>query len=94
MNQKAITTGAAEPNTASAGPDFLQDFVSEADYAARRGVSVRTCVRDRQLRQAPPYVRFGRRVYYRIEAVREWLVKNERAADRTPRGPLAGGRRG
>lgn len=92
MNQKAIITGAAEPNTASASPDFLQDFISEADYAARRGVSVRTCVRDRQLRQAPPYVRFGRRVYYRIEAVREWLVKNERAADR-PHGPHASGRR-
>ena len=67
--------------------DFLDDFVSETDYAARRGVSVRTCQRDRQLRQAPPYVRFGRRIYYRIDAVREWLVKNEQAADR-PRGAV------
>jgi hypothetical protein len=86
MNQKTITTCAVGPNSVSTAPDFLQDFVSEADYAARRCVSLRTCQRDRQLRQAPPYVRFGRRVYYRIEAVREWLVKNERAADR-PRGP-------
>jgi hypothetical protein len=86
MDKKTITTCAEGPNATSAAPDFLQDFVSEADYAARRGVSVRTCVRDRQMRQAPPYVRFGRRVYYRIEAVREWLVKNEHAADRTPPG--------
>jgi hypothetical protein len=63
-------------------PDFLDDFVSETDYAARRGINLLTCQRDRQLRQAPPYLRFGRRVYYRIEAVREWLVKNERATDR------------
>ena len=90
---QAITSDAQGSNTASAGPDFLQDFISEADYAARRGVSLRTCQRDRQLRQAPPYVRFGKRVYYRIDAVREWLVKNERAADR-PRSPHAGGRRG
>ena len=74
-------------------PDFLEGYVSEQEYAARRGISVRTCVRDHQLRQSPPYVRFGRRIYYRVDAVREWLVKNERAADR-PRGPYAGGRRG
>jgi hypothetical protein len=83
MTFQAIPSGAQAPNTACAGSDFLQDFISEIEYAARRGVSVRTCQRDRQLRQAPPYVRFGRRIYYRIEAVREWLVKNERAADRT-----------
>jgi hypothetical protein len=73
--------------------EILDGFVPETEYAAQRGVTVRTCQRDRQLRQSPPYVRFGRRIYYRIDAVREWLVKNERAADR-PRGPLAGGRRG
>lgn len=76
------------PNAAPARePDFLAGYVSEEEYARRRGVSLRTCQRDRQLRQAPPYVRFGRRIYYRVEAVREWLVKNERAADRTPAAP-------
>ena len=69
---------------------ILDGFVSKTEYAVQRGVSLRTCLRDRQLRQAPPYVRFGRRVYYRIEAVREWLVKNERAAYRTP--PVRRGR--
>jgi hypothetical protein len=29
-------------------------------------------------------VQFGRRIYYRVEAVRDWLVKNEREVDRTP----------
>ena len=73
--------------------NFLEGYIPEAEYATRRGVSLRTCQRDRQLRQAPPYVRFGRRVYYRIEAVREWLVSNEHAAE-LPRGLRAGeGRR-
>jgi hypothetical protein len=82
MPQNAITASAPVVG-ATPAKDFLQDFITEADYAARRGVSLRTCQRDRQLRQAPPYVRFGRRVYYRIEAVREWLVKNERVVVRT-----------
>jgi hypothetical protein len=78
------------PNGATAGePDFLAGYVSEEEYARRRGVSLRTCQRDRQLRQSPPYVQFGRRIYYRVEAVREWLVKNEREADRTPSAPRA-----
>jgi hypothetical protein len=87
-------TPKSDDNAAEVGAsDFLEGYVSEQEYAAQWGVSLRTCQRDRQLRQAPPYVRFGRRIYYRIDAVREWLVKNERAADR-PRGPYAGGRRG
>ena len=84
MDQKVLRTDAEVASSVPTGPDFLQDFISEAEYAAQRGVSRRTCQRDRQLRQAPPYVRFGRRIYYRIEAIREWLVKNERAVDPTP----------
>ena len=34
MEKQLITTSAAEPNTASASVDFLQDFVSEGDYPA------------------------------------------------------------
>lgn len=75
------------------GQDFLEGFVSEEEYARRRGVSLRTCQRDRQLRQAPPYVQFGRRIYYRVEAVREWLKKHEREAGRTPAAPRARGGR-
>lgn len=71
----------------ASGADFLEGYVSEEEYARRRGVSLRTCQRDRQLRQAPPYVQFGRRIYYRVEAVRDWLVKNERQVDRTPEAP-------
>jgi hypothetical protein len=88
MDRKSI--GNRDDLSEVIAPNFLEGYVPEEEYAARRGVSLRTCQRDRQLRQAPPYVRFGRRIYYRIDAVREWLVKNERAADRTP--PVRRGR--
>ncbi|MGA9004263.1 MAG: hypothetical protein WB504_17510, partial [Pseudolabrys sp.] len=62
-------------------------FISEPEYARQRRVTPRTCQRDRQLRKAPPYIKFGRQVFYRIEAVRDWLIKNERIADQTPDAP-------
>lgn len=74
------------PQVAIPAPDFLQGFISEEDYADRRGVSLRTCQRDRQLRQSPPYVTMGRRVYYRIEAVQQWLLAREHRAERRPTG--------
>lgn len=62
----------------------LDGFLSEKEYARQRGVTVRTCQRDRALRQSPPYVIVGRQVYYRIEAVREWLLKQEKTCTREP----------
>lgn len=86
-----LASGGAERAASVAPPtDFLDGFISEEEYAARRGVSVRTCQRDRQLRQSPPYVVIGRRVYYRVDAVREWLIAREQAADRKPSAPRAG----
>ena len=70
-----------------AGTDFLEGFISEPEYARQRGVTPRTCQRDRQLRKAPPYIKLGRQVFYRVEAVRDWLMKNERIADQTPDAP-------
>ncbi len=70
--------------------DFLEGFISEEAYAARRGVSLRTCQRDRQLRQAPPFVLFGRQVLYRTEAVRDWLIAREKTNTRKPTAPRMG----
>jgi len=42
------------------------------------------------LRQAPPFVLIGRQVYYRLEAIRDWLIAREQAADRKPTAPRAG----
>ena len=86
-----LAPGGAEQAASVAPPaDFLDGFISEEEYAARRGVSLRTCQRDRQLRQSPPFVVIGRRVYYRIEAVRDWLLAREQQASRKPSAPRAG----
>jgi len=90
MTHPLASGGAERAATVAPPADFLDGFISEEDYAARRGVSLRTCQRDRQLRQSPPFVVIGRRVYYRIEAVRDWLLGREQAADRKPSAPRAG----
>lgn len=56
---------------------MLDGYLPETEYARQRGVSLRTCQRDRALRQSPPYVVIGRQVYYRIDAIREWLLTRE-----------------
>lgn len=53
-------------------------YITEAEYARQRGVTIRTCQRDRALRKAPPYVVLGNRVLYRIDSVRDWLEERER----------------
>ena len=90
MNRPMAIDGSDATRVSPSGPDFLEGFVSEEDYAARRGVSIRTCQRDRQLRQSPPYVVIGRRVFYRVAAVRDWLIARERTADGRPAAPRAG----
>lgn len=90
MDRTMAVAGSEATNAAPAGPDFLQDYVDEATYAARRGVSIRTCQRDRQLRLSPPHVVIGRRVYYRLGAIQQWLLARERSGERTPAAPRAG----
>ena len=80
----SISPGDAEPLSDLANTDFLHGFISEQEYARRRGVTLRTCQRDRQLRKAPPYVKLGRNILYRVDAVRAWLVKNECSDVRRP----------
>jgi hypothetical protein len=60
-------------------PDLLEGYIPEKEYARQRDVSLRTCQRERALRRAPPHVVLGKQVYYRIAAIREWLVSQERS---------------
>lgn len=64
-------------NAGGSAPPIFDGYISEAEYAAQRGVSIRTCQRDRAMRQAPPHILIGKAVYYRVEAVREWLLRRE-----------------
>lgn len=63
----------------------LQDLISEADFAAQRGVSVRTIQRERALRIGPPFIKMGRRIYYRPAAIENWLLAKEQAQPRAPK---------
>ncbi|MFW5655949.1 MAG: hypothetical protein ACOCYW_09965 [Roseicyclus sp.] len=69
MTQPLAPGGAERAATVAPPADFLDGFISEEEYAARRGVSLRTCQRDRQLRQSPPFVVIGRRVYWDVDGV-------------------------
>jgi hypothetical protein len=75
------------------GPPILEGYISEQEYARQRGVSLRTCQRDRALRKSPPHCVLGKQVFYRIVAVRAWLLEQERSFEPgRPRRP--GARRG
>lgn len=56
----------------------LKDLLPEAQYAAQRGVSVRTIQRERALRIGPPYIKLGKSIFYRPEAIERWLLAQER----------------
>jgi hypothetical protein len=68
----------AEPAAKSA--PLLGGWLTRAQVAAEIGVSVDTLARWGTRRIGPPCVRIGRKVLYRAEAFREWLVSRERGA--------------
>ena len=75
-----ISTTSAEPSALL----LLEGYVTEEEYARQRGVSVRTCQRDRAMRKSPPYCALGKQIFYRVSAVREWLIRNERSFESKP----------
>lgn len=64
----------------------IQDLIPETEYAVARGVCVRTIQRERAQRIGPPFIRLGRKIYYRPEAISEWLISKEQAQPRAERG--------
>ena len=60
----------------------LKDLITEADYAKMRDVTVRTIQRERSLRVGPPFIKLGRTIYYRPEAIEAWLLAQEQTQPR------------
>jgi len=60
----------------------IQDLLTEAEYAKQRGVSLRTAQRERAQRVGPPFIRLGRKIYYRPAAIEAWLLDREQAQPR------------
>ena len=68
-------------DTDDAAPDddtgLLVGWLNRADHARELTLTVDTLQRWETRRMGPPCVRVGRKVLYRMEAVREWLREQE-----------------
>ena len=58
---------------------LLDDYLSPDQLAEELGKSVRTIARWDRLRIGPPKTLVGKRPFYRRDAVRQWLLRKERA---------------
>ncbi len=61
----------------------FHDLISEADYAEQRAVSVRSVQRERAQRVGPPFIKVGRKIYYRPAAIEGWLLSKEQIQPRS-----------
>lgn len=55
----------------------FDDLMTDAEYNKALGRGPRTSQRQRAERTGPAYIKVGRQIYYRKDAVREWLLANE-----------------
>ena len=69
-------TGKAETG-AVAGAVVLGDYVSREDLAAQLHLTSKTLAKWANQRKGPAFVKVGRKVFYRKDAVQAWLRKNE-----------------
>ncbi|WP_149140724.1 helix-turn-helix transcriptional regulator [Gemmobacter caeruleus] len=81
-----MTASGTAPRSAASG--LLCGWISRLDLALELGLTVDTLRRWEAQRFGPPCVRAGRKVYYRRDAVHDWLQLQE-----VPSPRRAGGRR-
>jgi hypothetical protein len=72
IDLKAIDDAAEEVDTG-----LLSGWLNRTDLARELTLSVDTLQRWETRRMGPPCVRVGRKVLYRMEAVRDWLREQE-----------------
>jgi hypothetical protein len=61
---------------------LLDGLLTEDETARELGRCPRTLKRWRALREGPPFIRLGRQIVYRRDAVRAWLVSREHSVSR------------
>ena len=74
---KKIGVSAADDGTPELDTGLLTGWLNRTDLARELTLSVDTLQRWETRRMGPPCVRVGRKVLYRMEAVREWLREQE-----------------
>ena len=57
---------------------IMDGLLTEQELAAEIGKAARTLARWRNLGVGPPYLVIGETIFYRAEAVREWVLSKER----------------
>jgi len=64
-----------------------QDLVSPAELSNATGIAEKTLANWRVERKGPPFVKFGRRVFYHRASLGRWLKQSEKRtnADRNQR---------
>jgi len=58
--------------------ELMQGWMRRREVSTALGISVATLQRWQTRRIGPPCVRIGRRVFYRADAFREWMISQER----------------
>lgn len=56
---------------------MFDDLLPHTDAATFIGVSQRTLARQRAYREGIPFIRVGRKVFYRRSSIERWLTANE-----------------
>ena len=57
--------------------EALNGYLTSAEMAAQLGLHPTTLAKWRMARIGPPFVKVGKKVYYRITSVRGWLETGE-----------------
>jgi hypothetical protein len=76
-HMKKINLGVAEDAAPEVDSGLLTGWLNRTDLARELTLSVDTLQRWETRRMGPPCVRVGRKVLYRMEAVRDWLREQE-----------------
>ena len=74
---KNIDLKATDDSTPEVDTGLLTGWLNRTDLARELTLSVDTLQRWETRRMGPPCVRVGRKVLYRMEAVRDWLREQE-----------------
>ena len=81
--------------TSEPGPEpgqLLDGWLTRDEVATALGVSPETLQRWQTRRIGPPCVHIGRKVLYRVEAFREWLISRESSLTSSKGARPGGGR--
>lgn len=65
-------------------PELLQGYLEKSEFAQQfHKISTRTLDRWERQGIGPPRIKVGKKIFYRIDGVRDWLASHEQGHRRT-----------